>query len=72
MHTEASAISGKDNTKYHQAGFDEHGPLADQTERGKVPTGPGIVDIVDTERHGRIRSARCWRGDPAPLPSEYI
>ena len=70
---EAVAAAGKDYKLDHSVGFDEHGPLDEQTERGDLPTGPGLVDIVDTARAiemyasrvSPLRTARCRfrRGD---------
>ncbi len=59
MHMEARAIAGEYNTNNLQVGFDEHGPLADQTENCNLPTGQGIVDIVDTAQPMALCCARC-------------
>ncbi len=73
MHREACAIAGNRYTDYHQVSFDKHGPLApklaDQTERGDLPTGPGIVNIVDTSRAMAAYAARV-EATPPPLPSK--
>jgi hypothetical protein len=48
MAREADAIVGRHCT--HTVGFDEHRPLDEQLELGALPTGPAIIDIVDTAR----------------------
>ncbi len=56
---------------WHDVGYDEHRPLAEQTERVELPTGQGLVDIVDTARAiahyvGRVAGEAV----PPALPSE--
>ncbi len=54
-----------------RVGLDEHGPLADQNERGDMPEGPGRVDIVDTARAMADYAAGVAAEEsPHDLPSE--
>ena len=68
---EAIAIAGEDYKLDHSVGFDEHGPLDEQTERGDLPTGPGLVDMVDTAREIEMYASRVASEKvQLPLPSE--
>ena len=39
LEKEAEAAAGKGYREWHDVGYDEHRPLAEQTERGELPTG---------------------------------
>ena len=68
---EAIRIAGKNYKDDHSVGFDEHGPLDEQTHRGDLPTGPGIVDIMDTARAMASYAGRvAAEATPLTLPSE--
>ena len=69
LEKEATAAAGAGYKEWHDVGYDEHGALAEQTERGE--TGPGLVDIVDTARAMAHYAGRV-AGEAAPpaLPSE--
>ena len=69
LEKEATAAAGAGYKEWHDVGYDEHGALAEQTERGE--TGPGLVDIVDTARAIAHYAGRV-AGEAAPpaLPSE--
>jgi hypothetical protein len=71
LEKEATAAAGKGYREWRDVGYDEHGPLAEQTERGELPTGPGLVDIVDTARAIALYAGRVAGEAVAPaLPSE--
>ena len=64
---EAIRIAGKNYMDDHSIGFDAHSPLED----GELPTGPGIVDIMDSacamaHYAGRVAA----EATPLTLPSE--
>jgi hypothetical protein len=61
----AIRIAGKNYKDYHDVGFDEHGPMDEQTH----PLGPGIVDIMDTARAMKKYAGRV-AATPLTLPSE--
>ena len=68
---EARAVAGAEYKEWHEVGYEMHESLAEQTERGDLPTGAGIVDLVTTAREiadyaERVAAAR----EPPTLPSE--
>ena len=71
LEKEAEVAAGKGYREWHDVGYDEHRPLAEQTERGELPTGPGLVDIVDTARAIAHYAGRvAGEAVPPALPSE--
>ncbi len=62
----AKAIAGKHFKFFHTVGFDEHGPLEDQIERGDLPTGAGFIDIMDTARATADYAEFVARTKPPP------
>ena len=68
---EARGAAGAEYKEWHDVGYNMHGSLHEQTGRGDLPSGVGLVDMVDTAREimdyaGRVAAER----EPLPLPSE--
>ena len=68
---EAKAVAGVGYKEWHDVGYDMNGPLDEILERGEIPEGPGIVDIVDTARAIATYAGRvAGEAVAPPLPSE--
>jgi hypothetical protein len=72
MDKEARIAAGAHYKKEgHQIDFNKYDTLAEQSYRGEIPEGPGIVDILDTSRAIAAYARRvAAEANPPPLPSE--